>query len=74
MYAIKNGELLNTTKQEISLNRRAILDSELLEKDFITFAATDEKTCDYSILPMLIAAIAENFMAKLKIIMPKELP
>ena len=43
MYAIKNGELLNTTKQEISLNRRAILDSELLEKDFITFAATDEK-------------------------------
>ena len=25
MYAIKNGELLNTTKQEISLNRRAIL-------------------------------------------------
>jgi len=43
MYAIKNGELLNTTKQEISLNRKAILDSELLEKDFITFAATDEK-------------------------------
>ena len=43
MYAIKNGELLNTTKQEISLNRRAILDSELSEKDFITFAATDEK-------------------------------
>ena len=43
MYAIKNGELLNTTKQEISLNRKAILDSELSEKDFITFAATDEK-------------------------------
>jgi len=43
MYAINNGELLNTTKQEISLNRRAILDSELSEKDFITFAATDEK-------------------------------
>ena len=43
IYAIKNGELLNTTKQEISLNRRAILDSELSEKDFITFAATDEK-------------------------------
>ncbi|MDC3381740.1 thioredoxin fold domain-containing protein [Gammaproteobacteria bacterium] len=43
MYAIKNGELFNTTKQEISLNRRAILDSELSEKDFITFAATDEK-------------------------------
>jgi thiol:disulfide interchange protein DsbC len=43
MYAIKNGKLLNTTKQEISLNRRAILDSELSEKDFITFAATDEK-------------------------------
>ena len=43
MYAIKNGELLNTTKQEISLNRRAILDSELSKKDFITFAATDEK-------------------------------
>ena len=41
MYAIKNGELLNTTKQEISLNRKAILDSELLEKDFITFAAAD---------------------------------
>ena len=43
MYAIKNGELLNTTKQEISLNRKAILDSELSEKDFITFAAVDEK-------------------------------
>ena len=43
MYAIKDGKLLNTTKQEISLNRRAILDSELSEKDFITFAATDEK-------------------------------
>ena len=43
MYAIKSGELLNTTKQEISLNRKAILDSELLEKDFITFAAADEK-------------------------------
>jgi thiol:disulfide interchange protein DsbC len=43
MYAIKNGELFNTTKQEISLNRKAILDSELSEKDFITFAATDEK-------------------------------
>jgi thiol:disulfide interchange protein DsbC len=43
MYAIKNGELLNTTKQEISLNRKAILDSELSEKDFITFAAADEK-------------------------------
>ena len=43
MYAIKNGELLNTTKQEISLNRKAILDSELSEKDFITFVAADEK-------------------------------
>ena len=43
MYAIKDGKLLNTTKQEISLNRKAILDSELSEKDFITFAATDEK-------------------------------
>ena len=43
MYAIKNGELLNTTKQEISFNRKAILDSELLEKDFITFVAADEK-------------------------------
>ncbi|KRO34008.1 MAG: thioredoxin [SAR86 cluster bacterium BACL1 MAG-121105-bin34] len=43
LYSIERGSLLNTTKQEISLNRRAILDSELLEKDFITFQAENEK-------------------------------
>ena len=39
MYSIENGTLLNTTKQEINLNRKAVLDSELSEEDFITFAA-----------------------------------
>ena len=43
MYSIENGTLLNTTKQEINLNRKAVLDSELSEEDFITFAADNEK-------------------------------
>ena len=43
LYSIHGGSLLNTTKQEISLNRRAILDSALSEEDFITFTAEDEK-------------------------------
>ena len=43
MYSIENGTLLNTTKQEINLNRKALLDSELSEEDFITFAAENEK-------------------------------
>jgi len=43
MYAIQGNSLLNTTKQEINLNRRAILDSVLSEEDFITFTAEDEK-------------------------------
>ena len=43
MYSIGNGTLLNTTKQEINLNRKAVLDSELSEEDFITFAADNEK-------------------------------
>ena len=43
LYSIQGGSLLNTTKQEISLNRRAILDSALSEEDFITFTAEDEK-------------------------------
>ena len=43
MYSIENGTLLNTTKQEINLNRKALLDSELSEEDFITFAADNEK-------------------------------
>ena len=43
LYSIQGGSLLNTTKQEISLNRRAILDSALSEEDFITFTAEDER-------------------------------
>ncbi len=43
LYSIKDGSLLNTTKQEININRRAILDSVLSEKDYITFKAENEK-------------------------------
>ena len=43
LYAIQGNSLLNTTKQEINLNRRAILDSAISEEDFITFTAEDEK-------------------------------
>ena len=43
LYAIQGNSLLNTTKQEINLNRRAILDSAISEEDFITFTAEDER-------------------------------
>jgi thiol:disulfide interchange protein DsbC len=43
LYAIQGDSLVNTTRQEINLNRRSILDAALSEKDFISFKAENEK-------------------------------
>ena len=43
LYAVNGNMLLNTTKDEINLKRKNILDAALTEDDFITFKSDDEK-------------------------------
>ena len=43
LYAVNGNMLLNTTKDEINLKRKNILDSALTEDDFITFKSDNEK-------------------------------
>jgi thiol:disulfide interchange protein DsbC len=43
LYAVNGNMLLNTTKDEINLKRKNILDSALTEDDFITFKSNNEK-------------------------------
>tara|TARA_Y100000768_G_scaffold148673_1_gene111031 strand:- start:1916 stop:2629 length:714 start_codon:yes stop_codon:yes gene_type:complete len=43
LYAIQDNELENTTKQEINLKRKNILDNALRIDDFISFFAKSEK-------------------------------
>ena len=43
LYAVNGNMLQNTTKDEINLKRKSILDEELSEGDFITFKSDNEK-------------------------------
>ena len=43
LYAVTGNMLLNTTKDEINLKRKNILDAALSEDDFITFKSDNEK-------------------------------
>ena len=43
LYAVNGNMLLNTTKDEINLKRKNILDAALTENDFITFKSDNEK-------------------------------
>ena len=43
LYAVNGNMLLNTTKDEINLKRKNILDAALSEDDFITFKSDNEK-------------------------------
>ena len=43
LYAVNGNMLLNTTKDEINLKRKNILDAALTEDDFITFKSDNEK-------------------------------
>ena len=43
LYAINGNQLENTTKDEINLKRKKILDNGLGRDDFISFKATNEK-------------------------------
>ena len=43
LYSINGNQLENTTKNEINLKRRKILDNELDVNDFISFKSDDEK-------------------------------
>lgn len=43
LYAINDNGLENTTKNEVNLKRKSILNNELNEDDFISFKAEDEK-------------------------------
>ena len=42
LYAVNGNMLLNTTKDEINLKRKNILDAALTEDDFITFKSDNE--------------------------------
>jgi len=43
LYSIASGSLKNTTKEEINLRRKNILDAALTKDDFITFKAQDQR-------------------------------
>ena len=43
LYAVNGNMLLNTTKDEINIKRKNILDAALTEDDFITFKSDNEK-------------------------------
>ena len=43
LYAVNGNMLLNTTKDEINLKRKNILNAALTEDDFITFKSDNEK-------------------------------
>ncbi|MDC0907083.1 thioredoxin fold domain-containing protein [Gammaproteobacteria bacterium] len=43
LYAVNGNMLQNTTKDEINLKRKSILDAALSEGDFITFKSDNEK-------------------------------
>ena len=43
LYAVNGNMLLNTTKDEINLKRKNILDAALTEDDFISFKSDNEK-------------------------------
>jgi len=43
LYAVNGNMLQNTTKDEINLKRRSILDAALSEDDFISFKSDNEK-------------------------------
>lgn len=43
LYAVEESSLQNTTKSEINLKRKSILDQVLSQKDFITFRASNEQ-------------------------------
>ena len=43
LYAVNGNMLLNTTKDEINLKRKNLLDAALTEDDFITFKSDNEK-------------------------------
>ena len=43
LYAVEESSLQNTTKSEINLKRKSILDQALSQKDFITFRASNEQ-------------------------------
>ena len=43
LYAVNGNMLQNTTKDEINLKRKSILDEALSEGDFITFKSDNEK-------------------------------
>ena len=43
MYAINQNRLKNTTKDEINLKRKSILDLALTKSDFISFKSNNEK-------------------------------
>ena len=43
LYAVKGSMLQNTTKDEINIKRKSILDKTLSEDDFINFKSENEK-------------------------------
>ena len=43
LYAVEGNTLQNTTKDEINLKRKSILDAALLKDDFISFKSQNEK-------------------------------
>jgi len=43
LYAVNGNMLQNTTKDEINLKRKSILNNALSEDDFISFKSTNEK-------------------------------
>ena len=47
LYAVNGNMLQNTTKDEINLKRKSILDNALSQDDFITFKSASEKTSSH---------------------------
>ena len=68
LYAVNGNMLQNTTKDEINLKRKSILDNALSQDDFITFKSASENI-KLLFLQMLIAVIVANSIMKLRILM-----
>ena len=43
LYSVQGGSLQNTTKNEVNLRRKSLLDGSLSAEDFITFKAKNER-------------------------------
>ena len=68
LYAVNGNMLQNTTKDEINLKRKSILDNALSQDDFISFKSKNEKH-QVTIFTDVDCGYCRNSIMKLRILM-----